>query len=89
MHMTILGSQWYVLMKGIYYSIFITMTYEELLEEIYHKAAQKGFFNELHDLVTELKMESPKTSNVDLVQIAYQKLKLAQPHPNPSSVYTP
>lgn len=65
------------------------MTNEELLEEIYHKAAQKGFFNELHDLVTELRMESPKTSHVDLVQIAYQKLKLAQPSPHPSSVYTP
>ena len=54
------------------------MSNEQLLEEIYFKAAQKGFFNELHDLVTELKTSHPKMSYVDLSQMAYKKLKLAQ-----------
>ena len=55
------------------------MSNEKLLEEIYFKAAQKGFFNELHDLVTELRISHPKMSHVDLSQMAYKKLKLAQP----------
>jgi len=54
------------------------MSNEELLEEIYYKAAQKGFFNELHDLVDKMKVETPNKNIVDIVQIAYKKLKLSQ-----------
>lgn len=55
------------------------MTNEELLEELFFKASQRGFFNEMHDVIKELKTEYPKMGHVDLAQIAYQKLKLAQP----------
>jgi hypothetical protein len=34
------------------------MTNEELIEELYHKAHKKGFFNELHDKVRELKKKN-------------------------------
>ena len=34
------------------------MTNEELIEELYHKAHKKGFFNELHDKVLELKKQN-------------------------------
>ena len=42
------------------------MTNEELIEELYHKAHTKGFFNELHNKVEELKKE---------LQILKQKIK--------------
>ena len=55
------------------------MTNEELLEELFFKAYEKGFFNEMHDLIQELKINNPKMGSVDLAQIAYKKLKPAQP----------
>jgi len=55
------------------------MTNEELLEELFFKAYEKGFFNEMHDLIQELKISYPKMGRVDLAQIAYKKLKPAQP----------
>ena len=58
------------------------MTNEELIEELYHKAHAKGFFNELHDKVKELKQSSNIKYEHRLVQKAYselKKIKLAQP----------
>ena len=37
--------------------ICINMTNEELIEELYHKAHQKGFFNELHEKANEIKKQ--------------------------------
>ena len=58
------------------------MTNEELIEELYHKAYAKGFFNELHDKVKELKQMGDIRCEHRLVQHAYnqlKKIKLAQP----------
>ena len=58
------------------------MTNEELIEELYHKAHAKGFFNELHDKVKELKQMGDIRCEHRLVQHAYselKKIKLARP----------
>lgn len=51
------------------------MTNEELIEELYHKAHQKGFFNELHQKVDELKQKDPKAPLCDVTQSAYRQIK--------------
>ena len=58
------------------------MTNEELIEELYHKAHKKGFFNELHDKVLELKKTKQYKCGHEVVRVAYnelKKIKLAQP----------
>lgn len=58
------------------------MTNDELMEELYHKAHEKGFFHELHDRVNELRQEKKFQCGHDLVRTAYDELKktkLAQP----------
>jgi len=58
------------------------MTNEELIEELYHKAHKKGFFNELHDKVSELKKTKQYKCRHELVRTAYdelKKIKLASP----------
>jgi hypothetical protein len=60
------------------------MTNEELIEELYHKAHAKGFFNELHDKVKEIKQKGIRECEHRLVQKAYselKKIKLSQPTP--------
>jgi hypothetical protein len=60
----------------------MSMTNEELIEELYHKAHAKGFFHELHDKVKELTQNHKHKCKHDLVRIAYnelKKIKLAQP----------
>ena len=62
------------------------MTNEELIEELYHKAHKKGFFNELHEKVKELNTKNKFTCRHEMVRTAYnelKKLKLAQPSPQP------
>jgi len=62
------------------------MTNEELIEELYHKAYVKGFFNELHDKVSELKKTKQFKCGHEMVRTAYdelKKIKLAQPTTNP------
>ena len=56
-------------------SIFISMTNEELIEELYHKAHIKGFFNELHDKVIELKQTNKYRCSHEVVRVAYNELK--------------
>lgn len=51
------------------------MTNEELIEELYHKAHQKGFFNELHQKVDELKLKNPRAQLCDITQSAYREIK--------------
>ena len=58
------------------------MTNEELIEKLYHKAHKKGFFNELHDKVNELKKTKQFKCGHEVVRVAYnelKKIKLAQP----------
>jgi uncharacterized protein (DUF488 family) len=58
------------------------MTNEELIEELYHKAHTKGFFDELHDKVNELKTKKTFKCRHEMVRTAYnqiKELKLAQP----------
>jgi hypothetical protein len=58
------------------------MTNEELIEELYHKAHIKGFFNELHEKVKELKNTNEIKCRHEMVRVAYdelKKIKLAQP----------
>ena len=58
------------------------MTNEELIEELYHKAHKKGFFNELHDKVLELKKTKQFKCGHEIDRVAYnelKKIKLAQP----------
>jgi hypothetical protein len=60
----------------------MSMTNEELIEELYHKAHEKGFFHELHEKVKQVKQNGIKECEHRLVQRAYseiKKLKLAQP----------
>ena len=60
----------------------MSMTNEELIEELYHKAHVKGFFHELHDKVKELTNNYKYKCKHDLVRTAYnelKKIKLAQP----------
>ena len=60
----------------------MSMTNEELIEELYHKAHVKGFFNELHDKVDELTQKSKFKCKHELVRTAYdelKKIKLAHP----------
>ena len=62
--------------------IFIYMTNEELIEELYYKAHTKGFFNELHEKVNELKTKNTFKCRHKMVKTAYdeiKKLKLARP----------
>ena len=64
--------------------IFISMTNEELIEELYHKTHAKGFFHELHDKVKELQINKNKKYRHELIQVAYEdlkKIKLSQPTP--------
>lgn len=61
------------------------MTNEELIEELYHKAHIKGFFNELHEKVSELNKSKLFKCRHEMVRVAYdeiKKIKLAQPHPH-------
>jgi len=51
------------------------MTNEELIEELYHKAHQKGFFKELHQKVDEIKKQNPKMQLCDVTQSAYREIK--------------
>ena len=63
----------------------MSMTNEELIEELYHKAHTKGFFNELHEKVDELNQKNKFKCRHELVRTAYneiKKIKLAQPSPN-------
>ena len=59
----------------------MSMTNEELIEELYHKAHAKGFFHELHDKVLELQKTKNKKYGHELVRVAYDelKIKLASP----------
>ena len=60
----------------------MSMTNEELIEELYHKAHAKGFFHELHDKVREIKKSGIRECEHRLVQKAYselKKIKLARP----------
>ena len=43
------------------------MTNEELIEELYHKAHAKGFFNELQDKVKELNKNNTFRCRHDVV----------------------
>jgi hypothetical protein len=38
----------------------MSMTNEELIEELYHKAHAKGFFHELHEKVKEIKQTNTR-----------------------------
>jgi hypothetical protein len=60
----------------------MSMTNNELIEELYHKAHAKGFFHELHEKVSELKQTKQIKCGHEMVRIAYdelKKIKLAQP----------
>jgi hypothetical protein len=62
------------------------MTNEELIEELYHKAYAKGFFNELHDKVKEIKQNGVRECEHRLVQKAYSELKkIKLLHPTPQN----
>jgi hypothetical protein len=53
----------------------MSMTNEELIEELYHKAHAKGFFHELHEKVKELTQNNKYKCKHDLVRTAYNELK--------------
>ena len=60
----------------------MSMTNEELIEELYHKAHVKGFFHELHEKVRELNYKNTFKCKHEMVLTAYdelKKLKLARP----------
>ena len=62
----------------------MSMTNEELIEELYHKAHAKGFFHELQDKVKELNKKNTFRCRHEMVRTAYnelKKLKLAQLSP--------
>ena len=52
-----------------------TMTNEEIVEELYWKAHQKGLFNEMRDEVCRLNKEYPKMSTIERVELGYMEIK--------------
>lgn len=63
----------------------MSMTNEELIEELYHKAHAKGFFHELHDKVLELQKTKNKKYGHELVRVAYDELKIKLIQPTTSN----
>jgi hypothetical protein len=53
----------------------MSMTNEELIEELYYKAHKKGFFHELHEKVDQLKKVKHFKCNHELVRVAYNEVK--------------
>lgn len=51
------------------------MTNEEIVEELYWKAHQKGLFNEMRDEVSRLNKEYPKMSSIERVELGYMEIK--------------
>ena len=52
------------------------MTNEEIVEELYWKAHQKGLFNEMRDEVCRLNREYPKMSTIERVELGYMDKSL-------------
>jgi len=63
----------------------MSMTNEELIEELYYKAHAKGFFHELHDKVLELQKTKNKKYGHELVRVAYDELKIKLIQPTTSN----
>jgi|LakMenEpi03Aug12_release.lakeMendotaPanAssembly.Ray.scaffolds.fasta_scaffold1173328_2 hypothetical protein len=51
------------------------MTNEEIVEELYWKAHQKGLINELRDEVGRLNKEYPNMSSIERVELGYMEIK--------------
>lgn len=51
------------------------MTNEEIIEEIYHKAYDKGFIGSLRSEVEKLRMQNSTTPHIEIVEKAYHSCK--------------
>ncbi len=51
------------------------MTNEEIVEELYWKAHEKGLFNEMREEVERLNKEYPTMSTVERVELGYMEIK--------------
>lgn len=51
------------------------MTNEEIVEELYWKAHQKGLINELRDEVGRLNKEYPNMTSIERVELGYMEIK--------------
>lgn len=51
------------------------MTNEEIVEELYWKAHEKGLFSEMREEVGRLNKEYPTMSAVERVELAYMEIK--------------
>jgi hypothetical protein len=51
------------------------MTNEEIVEELYWKAHEKGLFSEMREEVERLNKEYPTMSAVERVELGYMEIK--------------
>lgn len=51
------------------------MSNEQRMEELYHKAYEKGFIDDFRQEVTNLKTKHSKTSLYEIVELAYKNCK--------------
>jgi hypothetical protein len=51
------------------------MTNEEIVEELYWKAHQKGLINELREEVGRLNKDYPSMSSIERVELGYMEIK--------------
>ena len=50
------------------------MTNEEIIEEIFYKASTMGLFNELHEMVTQIRTIDSKKTYIESVERAFNEL---------------
>jgi len=50
------------------------MTNEEIIEEIFYKASTMGLFNELHEMVTQIRAIDSKKTYIESVEQAFNEL---------------
>jgi ribosomal protein S1 len=51
------------------------MTNEEIIEELFYLSAKDGFFNEMHDKITDIRKKHVDLSYIECVELAYIELK--------------
>jgi len=51
------------------------MNNEKWVEELFYLSADEGFFNQMHDKITDIRNKHKKMSYVEAVELSYIELK--------------
>ena len=51
------------------------MNNEEWVEELFYLSVDEGFFNKMHDKITEIRSKHKKLSYMEAVELSYIELK--------------